>query len=87
MPTSPELIARLSRIEGQVAALKRSLKADTAVDCAETLYQVKAAANGLKHFGEAFAREYAKRCVSKKMSREHLSGELDRIINSAFTLS
>ena len=86
-PTTRDLIARLSRIEGQIGALKRSLNATTAVDCAETLYQVKAATNGLKRFGEAFSRAYAKRCLSEKMSATRLSHELDTIINSAFILS
>ncbi len=85
--TSRSLIVRLSRIEGQVAALKRSLAADAPADCAQTLFQVKAATNGLKRFAEAFSREHARRCVSKKTGRDCLADELDTIINSAFTLS
>ncbi len=81
-----DVIARLSRVEGQIAALKRSLETDTEVDCAKTLYQVKAAVNGLRSFGEAVSHEHAKDCL-EKMDKEHLANELDTIINSAFILS
>ena len=84
---SHDLITRLSRIEGQVAALKRSLANDADVDCAQTLFQVKAATNGLKRFAEAFARAHAQRCVAHQTGRTRLAQELDTIINSAFTLS
>ena len=88
MPTTPHnLIVRLSRIEGQVAALKRSLETDAAIDCAQTLFQVKAATNGLKRFAEEFSRERARQCIREKTSRNGLARDLDTIINSAFSLS
>ncbi len=87
MKPSPTLIARLSRIEGQVAALKQSLKDDALADCAQTLYQVKASIQGLKSFGEAFSRDQAKNCLGAQKSNARLVRELDTIINSAFTLS
>ena len=85
--TRQELTTRLARIEGQVAALKRTLESDTDLDCSQTLIQVKAATNGLKRFAEAFSQEYAHRCVSEKMTREQLETELNTIITSAYTLS
>lgn len=84
---SQDLVTRLSRIEGQIAALKRSLAGEARIDCAQTLIQTKAAINGLKRFAEAFARTHAQRCVSEKTGRAQLAGELDTIISSAFTLS
>ena len=82
-----DLIARLSRIEGQVAALKRSVAGGTRIDCAQTLVQTKAAVNGLKRFAETFARMHAQRCFREKTGRVQLAGELDTIISSAFTIS
>ena len=86
MPT--DLITRLSRIEGQVQALKRSLAPGVKeADCVQTLYQVKAATNALKRFGEAFAQDYAKQCLEKNMGRANLARQVDAIISSAFTLA
>lgn len=88
MPTSTDLIVRLNRIEGQVQALKAALERGAAdADCAQTLYQVKAAANALKRFGEAFTREYARHCLAENMSRARLAHHIDGIISSAFALS
>ncbi len=81
------LIHRLSRIEGQVRALKMLLTNETEVDCAQTLFQVKAATNGLKRFAEALAGDYVDRCVAKKKPSAQLSRELEEIINTVFTLS
>lgn len=66
--TSRELVQRLNRVEGQIAALKRSLEEAQVEDCTQTLYQLKAATNALKGFGEAFSREYAKQCVAEGKS-------------------
>ena len=82
-----ELIVRLARIEGQVAALKRSLESEADTDCASTLVQIKAASSGLKRSAELVAREHAHRCISGKMGRGRFSREIDAIINSAFSLS
>lgn len=84
---SHDLITRLNRIEGQISAIKRSLENGTADDCEKVLYQLKAATNGLKRFGEAFSHEYAKRCVDEKMGHKQFAKEIDRIISTAFTLS
>lgn len=85
--SNKELINRLSRIEGQVSALKRSLAPNAPADCARTIIQVKTATNGLKRFAEAFSRSYAKQCITEKKSRTRFADELDTIISSAFTLS
>ncbi len=84
--THHNLVIRLNRIEGQIAALKRSLSTED-IDCAGTLTQVKAATNGLKSFAEALAHDSAKRCLSEKKGPARLAKELDIIINSAFHLS
>lgn len=84
--TSRDLIVRLNRIEGQIVALKRSVEKEDMEDCQQTLFQLKAATNGLKRFGEAFAREYAHRCVTGAKKGD-LAKEVDRIISTAFSLS
>ena len=87
-PTAPEdLVLRLNRIEGQIKALKRSLEKTDTSDCTQTLFQLKAATNGLKRFGEASDREYASRCMKAGKSKTELSKDIDQIISTAFTLS
>lgn len=81
------LVHRLSRIEGQVHALKRHLLEGAELDCTETLLQVKAATNGLKRFAEALARNHLDRCVAEKKQSAALAQELDGIVRSVFTLS
>ncbi len=85
--TTRELVQRLNRVEGQIAALKRSLEAGSVEDCTQTLYQLKAATNGLKRFGEAFAREYAHQCVREGKSQAQMAKSIDQIISTAFTLA
>ncbi len=85
--TSRELVLRLNRIEGQIGALKRGLEMGGANDCEQTLIQLKAATNALKRFGEVFAREYVKQCITEKKSGTKLANDIDKIITTAFTLS
>ncbi len=82
-----DLINRLSRIEGQIGALKRALDQDENADCARILMQVKAASAGLKRFAETFSRAYARRCIAEKKSAVNFSTELDTIISSVYSLS
>lgn len=49
-----ELIHRLNRIQGQIEAVKKSIKIDDEKDCVKTLRLIKAANNALKKFGEAY---------------------------------
>ena len=85
--TTRELVQRLNRVEGQIGALKRSLEEGGSEDCTQTLYQLKAATNGLKRFGEAFAREYAKQCIRDGKSSARMATNIDQIISTAFTLA
>ena len=87
MTTHKDLITRLSRIEGQVAGLKRRLEEDSSSDCAQTLLQTKAATNALKRFAQSYALLHAQDCIKGDLSRERLTRELNGIINTAFTLS
>lgn len=82
-----DLCNRLSRIEGQVAALRRALESGAATDCERILIQTKAASSGIKRFAEAFSRTYARECIAKDAGKQRFSRELDSIISSAFSLS
>ncbi len=82
-----ELVIRLNRIEGQVAALKRTLEEDAGEDCEKILFQLKAATNGLKRFGEAFAHEYTQKCIRESRSAANLQKNMNQIISTAFTLA
>lgn len=86
MEAKKELSARLARIEGQVAALRRSLESDS-VDCSKTLTQAKAASQALKRFTEEFAREYARNCIAANRGAKGFAKELDEIISAAYSLS
>ncbi|MBP7741399.1 MAG: metal-sensitive transcriptional regulator [Candidatus Pacebacteria bacterium] len=87
MTTHQDLITRLSRIEGQVAGLKRRLEENPSADCAQTLLQTKAATNALKRFAQSYALLHSQECIKGEMGRERLTRELNSIINTAFTLS
>lgn len=86
-PTTHDLATRLARVEGQIAALRRTLETGADTDCVKTLTQVKAASAGLKRFAEALSRSYAKRCVAEKKSPGAFARDLDTIISSAYSLS
>lgn len=87
MTTHKELITRLSRIEGQVAALKRRLEAHPDADCTQTLLQTKATTNALKRFAQSYALLHSQECIRGQLGQERLTQELNNIINTAFTLS
>lgn len=83
-----ELVNRLSRIEGQVRALRRSVQDDMVkTDCIKTLSQVKAVTNALKHFGEAFAHASIRQCFAESMTKERLALRVEDIIRSTFSMS
>ncbi|MEL6345074.1 MAG: metal-sensitive transcriptional regulator [Myxococcota bacterium] len=56
------LLARLKRAEGQVAAVRRMLSADTY--CVDVLIQLSAARGALNKVGEAILRQHIETCVA-----------------------
>lgn len=58
------LINRLSRAEGQINALKRSLEEDKITDCKAFISQIKAARSALKHTSEQYVLQHIKKCQS-----------------------
>ncbi|MGC6366704.1 MAG: metal-sensitive transcriptional regulator [Candidatus Marinamargulisbacteria bacterium] len=78
---------RLSRIIGQLEALKKSINTADENDCLKTIQQLKASINGLKKFGEHYIKNHMKECVKKgSHSKEEMEAMLSEIISGAFSL-
>lgn len=84
-----KLIARLNRAQGQIEAIKKIIQNSDTPDCLQTMYQLKAASNALKKFGEAYVNDYFTQCMSEKSNTENkaeMAEQMKDIIKSAFTL-
>lgn len=81
-----ELIHRLNRIQGQIEAVKKSLKSEDKKDCVKTLRLIKAANNALKKFGEAYVNIHLEECLNSDISKKDMEKGLKEVINSAFSL-
>lgn len=85
--SSTDLTNRLSRIIGQLEALKKSIHSSENHDCLATIQQLKASINGLKKFGESYVKEHMKTCVRQnKTSSDDMESMLSDIISGAFSL-
>lgn len=62
--TTKALIDRLSRAEGQIKALKRTLEDGDAIDCKNFIAQVKAARSALRAVNEQFIMSHISSCQS-----------------------
>lgn len=60
--THKALIDRLSRAEGQIRALKETLRDGDAVNCREFITQVKAVRSALRAVSEQFIIEHIEGC-------------------------
>ena len=65
------LINRLSRIQGQIEALKKSLNSESQ-DCQKDLLVLKAAINGLKKFGAAYMIQNLEKCLKENKNKEEI---------------
>ena len=81
-----ELIHRLNRIQGQIEAVKKSLKSEDKKDCVKTLRLIKAANNALKKFGESYVNIHLEECLNSDISKKDMEKGLKEVINSAFSL-
>ena len=57
-----ELVKRLKRAEGQVAALRRMVEADE--ECVDVLLQISAARGALSKSGQVLLKSHIETCVS-----------------------
>ncbi len=82
-----KLINRLSRIQGQIESLKRSLETEeTKPDqCLKNLQLLKASINGLKKFGAAYMHSNAESCLSKNKNKD-LQEIIKMAINTGFDI-
>lgn len=80
-----QLTHRLSRIEGQIAALKRSAE-QSPEDCTENVRQLKTIIQALKKWGEVYLVEQTEECLKSKTSKQKLSTQLEDIIRSIINI-
>ncbi len=78
------LIDRLSRAEGQIRALKRSLEEDGEIrDCKAFIVQVKAARSALKAVSEEFILDHIESCQAlPETERQTQMNEAVRLLAS-----
>lgn len=81
-----ELIHRLNRIQGQIEAVKKTIKNGDKKDCVKTLRLIKAANNALKKFGEAYVTMHLGECMTADIPKKEMEEGLKEVINSAFSL-
>jgi DNA-binding FrmR family transcriptional regulator len=82
---NPQLVHRLSRIQGQIEALKRIAASDEA-DCLKTIELAKAASNAIKKFAQAYVEEHLDHCVEEKRAIKEIQTELRKVVQSSFSL-
>lgn len=80
------LVHRLSRIEGQIAALKMRIAEGKEGECVQHLGQIKAVHSGLKHFAEAYVDAYALSCAREEKVSPRFEKDLRTIVTSAFLI-
>jgi DNA-binding FrmR family transcriptional regulator len=81
-----DLINRLSRIEGQIAALKGRIAEGREGACTENLGQIKAVHSALKRFAESYVEAYALGCAHKEKVSPQFQEDIRTIIASAFLI-
>lgn len=81
-----DLVSRLSRIQGQLESIKKSLELDSEMECVKTMHLIKAANNALKKFGEAYVSNHMDECMSGRTPKKNIEKELKSVIEAAFTL-
>lgn len=77
------LLDRLSRIEGQLNALKHGIERDTS-GCVEVSRQLKSILQATKSFGKTYMLVYMEECLSKRQSRENVRKPMETLIESIF---
>ncbi len=82
------LVHRLSRIQGQIEAIKKNLVEDvnTQESCLNNMQLLKASINGLKKFGAAYMTKNIKSCINSGASSKELEAALLTAIDTGFDL-
>ncbi|MBE7413076.1 MAG: metal-sensitive transcriptional regulator [Leptospiraceae bacterium] len=84
MDEKKALINRLSRIEGQIAAIKRDLMTEKK-DCEKTLHLLKAANHAMKKFGEAYISHHIDVCIRSGSNKKEVENDIRKAITAAFS--
>lgn len=79
------LINRLSRIQGQIEALKRSIEEDDG-KCLTNMRQVKAIRSGVKSFAEEYVQRFALSCAETESVSPRLRRTMEEVVASAFSI-
>jgi DNA-binding FrmR family transcriptional regulator len=80
-----KLLHRLSRIQGQLEAIKKTINEDDN-DCEKAILLLKASHQAMKKFGEAYILEYMSSCFKEKRSTNNIETEVKKAIQAAFSL-
>ena len=86
MTTPNDLVNRLSRVQGQIEAIKKNIVAGEDKDCLKTMQLLKAVNNAVKKFGEAYVTYHFDECLTTKNPKQNIEKEIKDIINATFTL-
>ena len=86
MSTQNDLINRLSRVQGQIEAIKKNIVSGDDKDCLKTMQLLKAVNNAIKKFGEAYVTHHFDECLTTKTPKQNIEKEIKDIINATFTL-
>lgn len=77
------LINRLSRAEGQIRALRKTLEEESVHDCKAFMTQIKAARSALKRTGEQYVLEHIHKCQSlPEKTRDEQIAEAIKVLSS-----
>ena len=79
------LINRLSRIQGQIEALKHSIEEDDG-ECLTHMRQVKAIRSGVKSFAEEYVQQFALSCAQSESVSPRLKRRMEEVVTSAFSI-
>lgn len=82
---SKDLIHRLNRISGQIAAIKRNIETGTG-SCADNIVLTKAVIQALKKFAQAYVEQHVSECSRMGSSAKDIEEELKKVVASAFSL-
>lgn len=81
-----KLSNRLSRIIGQLNAIKSDIEGTQSKSCTTTLTEIKAADKALKTFAEAYVQVHLHECLQSNKSKQALEKELTSALHAAFNM-
>ena len=77
-----ELVARLSRIEGQVRGLRKMVEEDRY--CVDLLMQLSSVQEALRGVGKQVMRHYLQTCATKAIQGRNRDGIYDELMDAIY---